>query len=79
VQAARQTSSVPNDLKKLATAIVDDPPDAASFIAHAMTGGNVGLVAHTVGRLVRMSPLISPILANNVWTPPAEWSLAQFQ
>ena len=79
VQAARQTSSVPNDLKKLATAIVDDPPDAASFIAHAMTGGNVGLKAPVVSRVVSMSPLVSPILANNVWTPPAEWSLAQFQ
>jgi hypothetical protein len=26
-----------------------------------------------------MSPLISPVLTDDTWTPPAEWSLAQFQ
>lgn len=79
VQAPRQTSSLPNDLKKLATAIVDDPPDAATFIAHAMMGGNSGLQAPVVSRVARMSPLISPVLTDDTWTPPAEWSLAQFQ
>lgn len=80
LEAPRPNSSLPNDLKKLATAIVDDPPDAASFIAHAMTGGTSGLQAPIVSRVVRMSPLISPLpAASNTWTPPVKWSVAQFQ
>jgi uncharacterized protein len=80
LEASRPDSSVPNDLKKLATAIVDDPPDAATFIAHAMTGGKVGLEVLVVSRVVRMSPLISPLpAAGNAWMPPTGWSVAQFQ
>jgi uncharacterized protein len=80
LEAPRMKSSVPNDLKKLASAIVDDPPDAASFIAHAMTGGNVGLHPPVISRVVRMSPLICPLpAAGGGWTPPRGWSVAQFQ
>jgi len=80
LEAPRPDSSLVTDLKKLATAILDDPPDAATFIAHAMTGGNAGLQPPVVSRVVRMSPLISPLpAAAGAWTPPAGWSVAQFQ
>jgi hypothetical protein len=77
--APRPNSSLVVDLKKLATAILDDPPDAATFIAHAMTGGNAGLQPPVVSRIVRMSPLVSPLpAAGDAWMPPAGWSVAQF-
>lgn len=78
--APRPTSSLAADLSKLATAILDDPPDAATFIAHALTGGNAGVPQPAVSRVVRMSPLVAPYpTAGGGWAPPAGWSLAQFQ
>ena len=45
-----------------------------------MTGGNPGLDLAVVSRVVRMSPLISPLpAAGGGWTPPGGWSVAQFQ
>jgi uncharacterized protein len=80
VEAPRRTSSLATDLGKLAAAILDDPPDSATFIAHTLTGGSTGLEAPTISRVVRMSPLISPLLAaDGTWAPPPGWSLAQFQ
>jgi uncharacterized protein len=80
LEAARPTSTLVNDLGKLATAILDDPPDAATFIAHAMTGGHAGLPAPVISRVVRMGPLLSPFPDPAAgWTPPPGWSLAQFQ
>jgi hypothetical protein len=80
LEASRVESSIPTDLKKLATAIVDDPPDSATFIAHAMSGGSSGLQAPVISRVVRMSPLISPLRATGGgWTPPKGWSVAQFR
>lgn len=79
-EAPRADSSLPNDLNKLATAILDDPPDAATYIAHAITGGNAGLQPPVVSRIVRMSPLISPVpTAAGGWKTPAEMSVAAFQ
>jgi hypothetical protein len=80
LEAARSSSSLATDLKKLATAILDDPPDAATFIAHAMTGANAGLQPPVISRVVRMSPLMSPLPAQGGgWMPPAGWTVAQFQ
>jgi uncharacterized protein len=80
LEAPRLESSLPTDLKKLATAIVDDPPDSATFIAHAMTGGSSGLEAPVISRVIRMNPLISPLpAAQGGWIPPKGWSVAQFQ
>ncbi len=80
LEAPRPNSSLAADLKKLASSILDDPPDAATFIAHAMTGGNAGLQPPVLSRIVRMSPLISPLpVAGDTWMPPAGWSVAQFQ
>jgi uncharacterized protein len=79
LEAARPTSSLTADLGKLATAILDDPPDAATFIAHAMTGGGAGMQPPVISRIVRMSPLLGPFPnPAGGWTPPPGWSLAQF-
>lgn len=60
------------DLEKLAGAIVDDPPDVASFLAHVLTGGSPGLPSPVDSRVVRMSPMISP-----VWDAAGQWVLPQ--
>jgi hypothetical protein len=67
------------DLRKLATAILDDPPDAATFIAHTMTGGGAGVPAPAVSRVVRMNPMLRPVLVNGNGTPPAGMTVAQFK
>jgi hypothetical protein len=59
--APREKSCYLHDVKKLAGAIVDDPPDAASFIAHVLTGGPPGLPAPVDSRIVRMNPMVSPV------------------
>lgn len=71
-----------SDLAKLAGAILDDPPDMATFLAHVMTGGGAGLPAGgpADSSIVRMSPMISPVRDNNgQWTAPGGLMLAQFQ
>ena len=79
LELPRSDSSLTADLQKLAAVILDDPPDAASFVAHTITGGSSGLAAPTVSRIVRMSPLVSPLpAAGGGWQPPQGWSVAQF-
>jgi len=52
----------PHDLAKLAGAIVDDPPDFATFLAHVLTASGAGLTPpQPNSRIVRMNPLISPV------------------
>lgn len=58
------------DLRKLATTILDDPPDIASFLAHVMTGGSAGVPAPAQSRIVRMNPLISPMGQPGAWRAP---------
>lgn len=59
---ANDSGLVP-DLEKLATAIVDDPPDSATFYAHAASGGPpANAIPPVDSSIVRMSPLISPVL-----------------
>lgn len=78
LEALRLQSSLTTDLTKLAGAVLDDPPDIASFIAHVTTGGATGLSPPVISRLVRMSPLISPLpAAGGGWAPPTGWSVAQ--
>lgn len=67
------------DLRKLATSILDDPPDIATFLAHVMTGRGIGLNRPPAdSRVVRMSPLIRPVKNNGVWSAPGSMSAAQF-
>jgi hypothetical protein len=81
VQAIGQSGLVA-DLRKLATSILDDPPDIASFIAHVMTGGSAGVPAPAQSRIVRMNPLISPMGQPGTWRAPgpssAPMTAAQF-
>jgi uncharacterized protein len=69
-----------DDLLKLATSILDDPPDVATFISHVLTGSGQGLnVPAADSRIVRMNPLISPMLKGGSWGPPDSMAAAQFQ
>jgi uncharacterized protein len=56
-------SSLTTDLEKIAGAILDDPPDVASFMAHVMSGGPpVAAVAPVDSSIVRLNPMIAPVL-----------------
>jgi hypothetical protein len=67
------------DLCKLATAIIDEPPDIATFLAHVMTGSGIGLNDLADSRIVRMNPLISPVKdATGAWSAPAGMTAGQF-
>jgi len=67
------------DLHKLATSILDDPPDAATFLAHVMTGAGAGLNQPAAdSRVIRMNPLISPVKKAGAWSAPGSMSAAQF-
>ena len=80
LMAVRPNSTLAGDIGKLAGAILDDPPDAATFIAHALTGGAADLPPPAQSRIVRMSPLVSPLpAAGGTFVAPAGWSIAQFQ
>jgi uncharacterized protein len=78
----RSQEGLVNDLRKLATAILDDPPDMATFLAHVMTGSGGGVSAPGVAdsQIVRMNPLISPVSDTNAnqWKAPGNLTLAQF-
>lgn len=77
--AARQDPTLVRDLGKLAGSILDDPPDAATFIAHAVTGGSSGLAPPVGSRVVRLSPLVSPVSSGGTLAAPPGWTAAQFQ
>jgi Patatin-like phospholipase len=62
--AKREKRSLKADLAKLATSILDDPPDAASFHAHILLRGRLPTdVDNPVddGPIIRMNPLVQPI------------------
>lgn len=68
-----------NDLRKLATSILDDPPDIATYLAHLMTGSGMGLNRPPAdSRIVRLNPLISPVMKQGAWSAPGSMSAAQF-
>ncbi len=68
-----QESDLLNDVTKMGTAILDDPPDSASFMAHIVLGER-GLPRDAVSRVVRVSPLIAPVKG----AAPAGMSVAAF-
>ena len=77
--ASRTASTTVADLGKLATTILDDPPDFATFVTHVMTGGEDGLPKGVQSRVVRMNPLISPLSTAEGWAAPPGWTPAQFK
>jgi uncharacterized protein len=68
--------SLARDVNKIAGAIIDDPPDAASLHAYLLLGRplppRVGGVVQSQGTagFVRFSPLIRPHLVNGAWQAP---------
>jgi len=48
------------DIKKMATSVLDDPPDAATFHSHIVVGGRTPTAGEQVadGKVVRMSPVL---------------------
>jgi len=68
-----------NDIHRLATSIMDDPPDVATFLAHVMTGGDTNIAGSPASRVVRMNPKISPAGSPGAWGPPGKMTLEQFK
>ena len=52
------TSELFGDAKLAAGCITDDPPDAATFVTHIVLGNKPS----EVGRVIRMSPVIQPVI-----------------
>jgi len=69
----RDRPALTGDLRKMALSILDDPPDAATFIAHVALGQP--LPDHRgepigTGCVVRMSPVVRPVKEAGVWKLP---------
>lgn len=69
-----ETPGLIGDFRKLAASILDDPPDAASFVAHVQLGGRLprARAIITDGPVVRMNPTIRPVCRDGKW----QWSSA---
>lgn len=66
---------------KLASAVTDDPPDAASYLAFVALGNAVtGAVQHG-GSVVRLNPSVQPVwrAGSQSWGPPPGYGLDQFK
>jgi hypothetical protein len=67
------------DLGRMASSILSDPPDAASFDSHQIL--RLPYEQNTK-RLVRINPLIKPILVNNQWIIPGksgQWTRGEME
>jgi hypothetical protein len=59
-----------NDIAEEGTCIVDDPPDAASFIAYCLLG-NIPAANDAGSNIVRLNPLVQPVIDNaGLWNYP---------
>jgi uncharacterized protein len=74
----RKQQCLVSDIGKIAVAIVDDPPDAATFMAHVMTGGIEGLPFQLESHIVRMNPLVRPERRGGEWKAPGGMTAAEF-
>ena len=72
VQRPKEPAAIA-DLRELATAIVDDPPDAASFYAHVALRGTLPNpnAPPAPSPIVRLNPLIQPVRIGGGWQIPA--------
>jgi uncharacterized protein len=76
----RDAPTLARDIGKMATAILADPPDAASFIGHMVLRHQGGDPASGGGSaIVRMSPSIRPLFDGSRWAwppcfSPGEWN-----
>ena len=87
VQEIGQESTLFRDVGQLATSVLDDPPDSASFIAHVVLGqklpdrnGHPPVYPPVSGSVIRMSPLLRPARANPAapWMVPDGLSIREF-
>jgi hypothetical protein len=72
VQGPRDTGIIAS-IKELAGSIVDDPPDVATLHATMFLSGIVPANAQSPianGPIVRLNPLIRPLLSAGTWTAP---------
>lgn len=71
------------DITNAAEAILDDPPDIATFLAHVMISTGNELRPHqendVESRVVRMNPLFSPVKKSGEWSPPGDLTLDQLE
>jgi patatin-like phospholipase/acyl hydrolase len=72
-------SSILNDLEKAAGCITDDPPDMATFTAHVILASARGDDPTHSGPVVRLSPVVRPVLENGNWGVPRHLDAGQFQ
>lgn len=75
--AERRKPSFVRDLQKLATAILDDPPDIATYIAYAITRDRASAAPYP-DRVVRMNPLIAPRRTADGWATYADMTTEAF-
>lgn len=77
-----QTSTPINDLEELAGSIIDDPPDAATFIAHIALRQPLpdpNKSEPVSGSIIRMSPMVQPVQrSDGSWGPPVGLSVQEF-
>jgi predicted acylesterase/phospholipase RssA len=67
-------------VKKLATAVISDPPDSASFIAHVSLSQPLSQdpARPAQGSVVRMNPLVQPIRGARGWFVPEGFTPQEF-
>ncbi len=68
----RQTPGLVRDLVKVARAIIGEPPDADSYLAHlSLTAAVPSSAGQTLeSPVIRCSPLIHPLWCDGRWQPP---------
>ncbi|MBL6459464.1 patatin-like phospholipase family protein [Belnapia sp. T6] len=81
---AREGPNLIRDLKKLATSILDDPPDAATFIAHVAMQQPLpepGRSGPVPSSLIRLNPQLRPVRGNDqgAWEPPGGFTSEAFE
>lgn len=81
VAEPRANEGLITGVKKMATAILADPPDAATFLAHVALDQPLSSDPQkpAVGNLVRLNPLIQPIRGPNGWRVPDGFTAKQFE
>ncbi|GAL86546.1 hypothetical protein MYP_3776 [Sporocytophaga myxococcoides] len=60
-------SNLNRDAIKLSLSIISEPPEAANFMAHMLLGGTE---KENTPRIVRMNPLLQPVLKDGKWNFP---------
>ncbi len=79
----REKYRILGNVRDIATSILDDPPDAATFIAHVVLGQPLPPPATTPaiptsGSVIRLNPMIQPVLdAHQSWEPPPGLNLEE--